>query len=105
MPKKSRTAKIKTPIFEYTWYKEINKIKTNKKFIQDQIDSIKLMIENKDDINMGDIRDELKTFIKIIPSQGHLVKLDKEYQERFFEITKFVKEHFKLVARSFEVGR
>ncbi|KKN67607.1 hypothetical protein LCGC14_0460000, partial [marine sediment metagenome] len=25
MAKKSRTGKIKTPIFEYSWYKEISK--------------------------------------------------------------------------------
>lgn len=105
MPKKSRTAKLKTPIFEYTWYKEVNQIETNKEFIQDQIDSFKLMIDNKENVNLGDLKDELKTFIKVIPSQGHLVKLDKDYQEKFFEIAKFVKERFKFVAKTFEVGR
>lgn len=68
MPKKFRTAKIKTPFFDYTWYKEINKIETNKKFIQNQIDSFKLMIDNKEYVNIGDLRDELKAFIKLIPS-------------------------------------
>ena len=28
MTKKTRKAKIKTPIFEYSWYKEINKPET-----------------------------------------------------------------------------
>ena len=47
MAKKSRTAKIKTPIFEYSWYKEINKTETNEEFIQGQIDSYIVLIENK----------------------------------------------------------
>ena len=68
MAKKARTGKIKTPIFEYSWYKEISKIKTNKKFIQDQIDSFISLIEHKDSINIGDYRDELKTFSKLMPT-------------------------------------
>ena len=92
--KKSRTAKIKTPIFDYTWYKEINKVETNKKFIQDQIDSFILLVDNKDKINPSDFRDELKTFISLIPSQGHLVKLDKEYQEKFFRIAEYLNKQF-----------
>ena len=103
MPKNARKAKIKTPVFEYSWYKEVNKIETNKKLIQNQIDSFKLLIDNKESVKMVDLRDELKEFIRIIPSQGHLVKLDKEYQDKFFEITKFVKEYFKLVGKTFEI--
>ncbi|KKL95438.1 hypothetical protein LCGC14_1854590 [marine sediment metagenome] len=94
MAKKSRTGKIKTPIFEYSWYKEISKTKTNKKFIHDQIDSFISLIEHKDSINISDYKDELKAFTKIIPSQGHLVKLDKEYQDKYYVITKFIKEQF-----------
>ncbi|KKN43164.1 hypothetical protein LCGC14_0706100, partial [marine sediment metagenome] len=92
--KKSRTGKIKTPIFEYSWYKEISKTKTNKKFIQDQIDSFISLIENKDKIKIGDYHAELKEFTTIIPAQGHLAKLDKEYKEKYFRITEFVKEEF-----------
>ena len=50
MAKKSRTGKIKTGVFEYSWTKEINKVETNKKFIQSQIDSFILLIENKESI-------------------------------------------------------
>jgi len=95
MAKKSRTAKIKSPFFEYSWYKEINQTETNKEFIQNQIDSFILLVENKDSVKIGDYHDELKAFTTIIPSQGHLAKLDKEYQEKYFRITKFVKEQFK----------
>ncbi len=92
MAKKSRTG---TPIVDYSWYKEINQTKTNKDFIQNQIDSFILLIDNKENIEIWDYRDELKEFTKIIPAQGHLAKLDKEYQEKYFRITKFVKEHLR----------
>ena len=92
--KKSRTAKLKTPIFEYTWYKEISKIETNKNFIQDQIDSFILLIDNKNKINPSDFKDELKAFISLIPSQGHLVKLDKDYIDKYFRIAEFINKQF-----------
>ena len=53
------------------------------------------MIENKENIEIWDYRDELKAFTTIIPAQGHLVKLDKVYQEKYFRITKFVKEQLR----------
>jgi len=46
-------------------------------------------------VNIRDTRDEFIEFTKIIPAQGHLVKLDKGYQQNFFKITKFVKDHWK----------
>jgi hypothetical protein len=105
MAKKSRTGKIKTPVFEYSWYKEINRTETNKKFIQNQIDSFILLIENKENIKIGDYRDELKEFTTILPAQGHLTKLDKEYQEKYFRITKFVKEQFEVSVDIIPMGR
>ena len=90
--KKSREGKIKTPIFQYTWYKEISKIDADMKFIKKQIDSFLLLTENKDKINPNNFKDELETFISLIPAQGHLIKLEKDYQEKFFKITKFVKD-------------
>lgn len=92
MAKKSRTGKIKAPFFQYTWYKEINKIDADMKFIKAQIDSFVLLIENKDKIDASNFKDELETFVSLIPAQGHLTKLDKEYQDKFFKITKFVKD-------------
>ena len=96
MAKKSREIKIKTPVIEYTWYKEINKTKTNKKFIQKKIDDYILLINNKDKIDPNNFKDEIEAFISIIPAQGHLNKLDKEYQEKFFKITKFVKDTWEI---------
>jgi len=96
--KKSRTAKIKTPIFEYSWHKEINQPETNKGFIQNQIDSFILLIENVEIVNIRDLRVDLIEFIKIITKQGHLAKLDKEYQEKFFKIIKSVKERFETLS-------
>ena len=96
MTKKSRTGRIKAPFFEYSWYKEINKIDADMKFIKRQIDSFLLLTENKDKINPSNFKDELETFISLIPSQGHLVKLEKEYQEKFFKITKFTKDTWEL---------
>ena len=92
MAKKSRTAKIKAPFFEYSWYKEINKIDADMKFIKKQIDSFNLLIDNKDKIDPNNFKDEIETFISLIPAQGHLVKLEKDYQEKFFKITKFIKD-------------
>lgn len=105
MAKKSRTGEIKAPFFHYTWYKEINKIDANIKFIKDQIDSFVLLIENKDKIDVNNFRDELKTFIALIPAQAHLKKLDKEYQEKFFKITKFVKDTWDIRAFSVDLRR
>ena len=95
MAKKSRTAKIKTPIFEYSWYKEINQPETNKEFIQSKINDFILLIENQESVNIRDMRVEFIEFTKLVPAQGHLSKLDKEYQGKFLKITKFVKERFK----------
>lgn len=92
MAKKSRTAKIKAPFFEYSWYKEINKIDADMKFIKKQIDSFNILIDNKDKIDPNNFKDEIETFISLIPAQGHLVKLEKDYQEKFFKITKFIKD-------------
>ena len=82
MAKKTRTGKIKAPFFEYSWYRELNKPETNKKFIQDQIDSFVLLIENEDKICSSNFYAELKEFIALIPAQGHLKNLDKEYQDK-----------------------
>ncbi len=92
MAKKSRTGKVKAPFFEYTWYKEINKIDADMKFIKKQIDSFNILIDNKDKIDPNNFKDEIETFISLIPAQGHLVKLEKDYQEKFFNITKFIKD-------------
>ena len=96
MAKKTRTAKLKTPLFDYTWYKEINKIDADIKFIKKQIDSFIILVENKNDINPNNFKDELETFVALIPAQGHLVKLDKEFQEKFFKITKFMKDTWEI---------
>ncbi|KKM01673.1 hypothetical protein LCGC14_1792080 [marine sediment metagenome] len=73
-------------------YKEINKIDADMKFIKSQIDSFTILINNKEKIDANNFKDELETFISLIPAQGHLVKLNNDYQGKFFNITKFVKD-------------
>ena len=94
MANKSHDVEIKVPFIKYHWYKEINKEETNIEFIQNQIDSFKILVDNQNKINVSDFKDEIKTFISIIPAQGHLVKLNEEYQKNFFEITKYMKEQY-----------
>lgn len=94
MIKKSHDVEIKVPFVKYHWYKEINKEETNTKFIQNQIDSFKLLVDNQNKINVSDFKDEIRTFISIIPAQGHLIKLSEEYQNKFFKITEYMKKQY-----------
>ena len=48
MIKKHRSGKIKLPVFEYSWSKEIDKEEPNIKFIQDQIGSFIFVIQKKE---------------------------------------------------------
>lgn len=91
MAKKSHDVEIKVPFVKYHWYKEINKAETNIEFIQNQIDSFKMLVDNQNNINVSDFKDEIRAFISIIPAQGHLVKLNEEYQKKFFVITAYMK--------------
>lgn len=90
MDNKIHSAKVKTPIFEYKWQKE----KPNKKFIQSRIESFIILIDNKENVRILDFNSELKKLIVTIISQGILIKLDKNYQKKFFRLTKFSKENF-----------
>ena len=92
MIKKSRSGKIKLPVFEYSWSKEVNTKKPNIELMQDQIDSFIFVIKNKDKFKIDDFLEEFRSFSKLIISLGHLTKLVKEYQEKFLYITKFIKE-------------
>lgn len=103
MVKKSHNIKVKAPFFEYHWYKEINKDNANIKFIERQIDSFNLLIKNKNRIDPGNFRDELKIFISLVPFQGHLIKLDKEYIEKFFKIAKYMKIEYNSSPKMFSL--
>ena len=100
MGKRTKGGEINTGIFKYTWQKEINKIETNKKFIQDQIDSFILLIENADKIDIGVYGSEINEFLKVIPAQGHLSKLDKDYKGKYFKIGEFFEKNFSIRARA-----
>lgn len=91
--KKSKKAKVKLPFFEYTWYKEICKLETNKEFIQDQIDGLVAYIKNPNSYTSC-MKNELEAFVKSIIFQGHYPKLEKEYQEKFFKIANFLKKNW-----------
>ncbi|TFG06473.1 MAG: hypothetical protein EU539_07520 [Promethearchaeota archaeon] len=92
MIKKSRSGKIKLPVFEYNWSKEVDTEKPNIELMQDQIDSFIFVINNKEKFKIDDFLEEFRSFSKLIIRHGHLTKLGKEYQEKFLYITKFIKE-------------
>ncbi|MFX1337605.1 MAG: hypothetical protein ACFFDK_03265 [Promethearchaeota archaeon] len=94
MIKKYRSGKIKLPIFEYSWSKEIDKEEPNIMVIQDQIDTFIFVIQKKENFKISDLRNEFKTFIKLMIRRGHLTRLEENYQDKFLEITKFVKEYW-----------
>lgn len=99
MAKKTREAEIKLPFIKFSWFKEINKPETNKDFIQSQIDSFILLVENKNKIKIGVYKEELKAFLSILPAQGHLSKLDKDYQEKYFKIAEYYKSQYNFTPR------
>ncbi|TFG27379.1 MAG: hypothetical protein EU532_07555 [Promethearchaeota archaeon] len=94
MIKKIRSGKIKLPVFEYNWSKEIDKEDPNIGIIQDQIDTFLFVIKEKENFKINDLQNEFKIFIKLIIRRGHITKLEKQYQDKFLNITKFVKEHW-----------
>ena len=96
MAKKASDNKDKKHVSEYRWYKEVNKPKTHKKVIQDQIDSFMYYIENDEFIEFKKYKNELIEFSRLVQAHGHLAHLDKEYQILFNELERFVKEKTKL---------
>lgn len=95
MIKKHRSGKIKLPVFEYSWSKEINKEEPNIEVIQDQIDTFIFVIQKKENFKINDLRNEFKIFIKLIIRHGHITRLEEKYQDKFLEITKFVKDYWR----------
>lgn len=94
MIKKYRSGKIKLPIFEYRWSKEIDKKEPNLNIVRNQINSFMFVIQNKDKFKIDDFREEFKVFTNLIIRHGHITKLEREYQERFLKITKFIKDYY-----------
>jgi len=93
MIKKRREGKIKLPIFEYNWSKEIDKGEPNFNIIRNQINTFIFVIQNRENFNIEDFREEFIAFTKLIIRHGHLTKLEKEYREKFLKITKFIKDY------------
>lgn len=94
MIKKHRSGKIKLPVFEYNWSKEIDKEEPNIEVIQYQIDTFIFVIQKKENFKINDLRNEFETFIKLIIRHGHITRLEAKYRDKFLEITKFVKEYW-----------
>jgi hypothetical protein len=94
MIKKYRSGKIKLPVFEYSWSKEIDKEEPNIEVIQNQIDTFIFVIQKKESFKINDLRAEFKTFIKLIIRRGHLPKLNNDYKDKFLKINKFFKENW-----------
>ncbi|MBD3339776.1 MAG: hypothetical protein GF353_11745 [Candidatus Lokiarchaeota archaeon] len=92
MIKKHKTGKIKLPIFEYSWTKEIKKSNPNLNIIKNQIDSFVFVIHNRNRFRITDLKDEFLNFTKIIIRSGHLSKLNKDDQDKFLIITNFIKD-------------
>ena len=95
MIKKHRSGKIKLPVFEYSWSKEIDKEEPNFRVIQDQIDTFIFVIQKKENFKINDLRNEFKIFIKLIIRHDHITRLEEKYQDKFLEITKFVKDYWR----------
>ena len=54
-----------------------------------------MLVDNQNKINVSDFKNEIiRTFISIIPAQGHLIKLNEEYQKKFFKITEYIKKQY-----------
>jgi hypothetical protein len=51
------------------------------------------VIHKKENFKINDLRDEFKAFIKLIIRRGHIIRLETKYQDKFLEISKFVKEY------------
>ena len=94
MIKKRREGKIKLPIFEYNWSKEIDKKEPDLNIIRNQINTFIFVIQNKHNFKIEDFREEFKAFTKLIIRHGHITKLEKDYQEKFLRITKFIKDYW-----------
>jgi hypothetical protein len=45
-------------------------------------------------IKIGVYKEELELFLRLVVAQGHLAKLDKEYQDKFLELNKYYNEQF-----------
>jgi hypothetical protein len=93
MARKRQSVRVKLPFIEWSWYKEVSKKDVDIKYLQDLIDSYLLFIEHQK-TNTGEYHEELTQFTKLIVSNGHLIKLSKEYKEKFFKICKFVEDQW-----------
>ncbi len=97
MIKKRREGRIKLPIFEYNWTKEIAKEEPSLNVIRNQINTFMFVIQNKENFKINDFHEEFKKFTKLIIRHGHLTKLEKEYQDKFLIINKFIKDYWETI--------
>ncbi|MHA1256744.1 MAG: hypothetical protein ACTSPS_14220 [Promethearchaeota archaeon] len=66
MIKKNRKGRIKLPIFEYNWSKEVAKEEPNLNIIRNQIKTFMFVIQNKENFKIDDFQEEFKKFTKMI---------------------------------------
>jgi len=97
MIKKRREGRIKLPIFEYNWSKEVDKEEPNLNTIRNQINTFMFVIQNKENFKIDDFREEFKKFTKLIIRHGHLTKLEKDYKDKFLIINKFIKDYWETI--------
>ena len=97
MIKKRHEGRIKLPIFEYNWTKEVAKEEPNLIVIRNQINTFMFVIQNKENFKIDDFREEFKKFTKLIIRHGHLTKLEKEYRDKFLLINKFIKNNWETI--------
>lgn len=55
------------------------------------------VIQNKENFKIDDFQEEFKKFTKMIIRHGHLTKLEKEYQDKFLIINRFIKNSWKTI--------
>lgn len=97
MIKKRREGRIKLPIFEYNWSKEVDKEEPNLNVIRNQINTFMFVIQNKENFKIDDFREEFRKFTKLIIGHGHLTKLEKRYRDKFLIINKFIKDYWETI--------
>lgn len=97
MIKKRREGRIKLPIFEYNWSKEVDKEEPNLNVIRNQINTFMFVIQNKENFKIDDFREEFRKFTKLIIGHGHLTKLEKGYRDKFLIINKFIKDYWETI--------
>ena len=88
-----KKGKVNVGPIGFEWEKELQNRDADINIVKTQIDSYLLVIEHKSESNLLELCQPLKKLINVIEIYGHLIRLEKEYQDKFFKLTKFRKDN------------